>query len=108
MQQLLVLADANVLVKDVVFFVFYDLAKSQAIDLRWTPQIEAEYVKHRARLRAQAQGRETELQDMVWAAERLKPIKKQTLMSPSRHSICHATTTVRASFGAKTSGKQRR
>lgn len=71
-----VLADANVLVKDVVSFVFYDLAKAKVIDLRWTPQIEAEYVQHRARLRAQAAGRGAELQDLMWAADRMTRIKK--------------------------------
>lgn len=76
MPPLVVLADANVLVKDVVSFVFYDLAKTSVIDLRWTPQIEAEYVKHRARLRSEANGREVELSDWVWATNRLKPIKK--------------------------------
>lgn len=76
MPPLVVLADANVLVKDVVSFVFYDLAKAKVIDLRWTPQIEAEYVKHRARLRAEANGRAVEMADWVWATNRLKPIKK--------------------------------
>ena len=57
MPPLIVLADANVLVKDVVSFAFFDLARAGAIDLRWTPQIEVEYAKHRARLRAGAGGR---------------------------------------------------
>lgn len=76
MLPLIALADANVLVKDVVSFVFYDLAKAKLIDLRWTPQIEAEYVKHRARLRAEANGRAVEMSDWVWAEQRLKPIKR--------------------------------
>lgn len=76
MPPLVVLADANVLVKDVVSFVFYDFAKANLIDLRWTPQIEAEYVKHRARLRAEANGRVVEVKDWLWATNRLKPIKK--------------------------------
>lgn len=76
MLPLAVLADANVLVKDVVSFVFYDLAQAGVIDLRWTPHIEAEYVKHRARLRAKAHDRSVSVQDFVWAAKRLKPIKK--------------------------------
>lgn len=42
MPPLIVLADANVLVKDVVSFAFFDLAKAGAIDLRWIPQIEVE------------------------------------------------------------------
>jgi hypothetical protein len=49
MSPLLVLADANILVKDVVSYVLFDLTKAKLIDLRWTPQIEAEYAKHRAR-----------------------------------------------------------
>lgn len=65
MPPLVVLADANVLVKDVVSFVFYDLAKAKLIDLRWTPQIEAEYVKHRARLCAEANGRAVEIADWL-------------------------------------------
>lgn len=76
MPPLVVLADANVLVKDVVSFVFYDLAKARVIDLRWTPQIEAEYVEHRARLRAQANGRVVEVSDLLWAEKRLEPIKR--------------------------------
>lgn len=76
MPQLIVLADANVLVKDVVSYVFFDLAKAGAINLRWTPQIEVEYAKHRARLRAQANQRESTFEDLVWAQQRLAPIKK--------------------------------
>lgn len=34
MLPLLVLADANILVKDVVSFVFFDLVKAGALDLR--------------------------------------------------------------------------
>lgn len=41
MLPLFVLADANILVKDVVSFVLFDLAKAGVMDLRWTPQIEA-------------------------------------------------------------------
>lgn len=48
MAALLVLADANILVKDVVSYVLFDLAAAKLIDLRWTPQIEAEYTRHRA------------------------------------------------------------
>ena len=76
MPPLICLADANILVKDVVSYVFFDLAKAQTIDLRWTPQIEVEYARHRARLRAQANGHEMALGDWVWAQERLRPIKK--------------------------------
>lgn len=76
MPPLTVLADANVLVKDVVSYVFFDLAKARVIDLRWTPQIEVEYAKHRARLRAQANQRASGFEDLVWAQERLETIKK--------------------------------
>ena len=77
MQPIIVLADANILVKDVVSYVFYDLAKAKAIDLHWSPQIEAEYVRHRARLRAVADGRSAATtEDFVWAANRLLPIKR--------------------------------
>lgn len=76
MPPLIVLADANVLVKDVVSYVFFDLAKAGQVDLRWTPQIEVEYAGHRARLRAQASGRETVLEDLVWAQKRLETIKR--------------------------------
>lgn len=72
---LAVLADANVLVKDVVSYVFFDLNKVGAVDLRWTPAIEVEYIRHRARLRAQAQGRVSSLEDLLWAERRLIPIK---------------------------------
>ena len=76
MPPLIVLADANVLVKDVVSFAFFDLVKAGAIDLRWTPQIEVEYVKHRARLRAGANQRESTAEDLVWAQKRLATIKE--------------------------------
>lgn len=76
MPPLIVLADANVLVKDVVSFAFFDLVKAGAIDLRWTPQIEVEYAKHRARLRAGANQRESTADDLVWAQKRLATIKK--------------------------------
>lgn len=76
MLPLFVLADANILVKDVVSYVFFDLAKTGIVDLRWTPQIEVEYARHRARLRAQANQRETTFGDLVWAQQRLVPIKK--------------------------------
>lgn len=76
MPPLRVLADANVLVKDVVSFVFYDLVGAGLIDLRWTPQIEAEYAKHRARLRAQARQLDLDPSDLIWAFNRLKPIKQ--------------------------------
>jgi hypothetical protein len=71
-----VLADANVLVQDVVSYVFYDLTYARLLDLRWTPQIEAEYTRHRARLRAQANQRPTTAADLFWAAQRLAPIKR--------------------------------
>ena len=43
MPALIVLADANVLVKDVVSYAFFDLAKAALLDLRWAPQIEMNY-----------------------------------------------------------------
>lgn len=76
MPPLIVLVDANVLVKDVVSYAFFDLAKAGQVDLRWTPQIEVEYARHRARLRAHASGRETTLEDLVWAQKRLETIKR--------------------------------
>ena len=76
MPPLIVLADANVLVKDVVSYAFFDLDKAGAIDLRWTPQIEVEYVKHRARLRAGANQRESTAEDLVWAQKRLANFKE--------------------------------
>ncbi|MBX9937209.1 MAG: PIN domain-containing protein [Burkholderiaceae bacterium] len=76
MPPLIVLADANVLVKDVVSYAFFDLAKAEQIDLRWTPQIEVEYVRHRARLRAQASGHAVAFDDLVWAQKRLDTIKR--------------------------------
>lgn len=81
MPPLIVLADANVLVKDVVSFAFFDLARAGAIDLRWTPQIEVEYAKHRARLRAGANHRESTVEDLVWAQKRLATIKKHLVPS---------------------------
>lgn len=76
MSPLRVLADANILVKDVVSYVLFDLAKARLIDLRWTPQIEAEYAKHRARLRAETNQRELAFDDLIWAQRRLETIKK--------------------------------
>lgn len=76
MSPLLVLADANILVKDVVSNVLFDLAAAKLIDLKWTPQIEVEYIRHRARLRAEANGRELAFDDLIWAKRRLEPIKK--------------------------------
>lgn len=76
MSPLLVLADANILVKDVVSNVLFDLAAAKLIDLKWTPQIEVEYAQHRARLRAEAIGRELAFDDFIWAQRRLEPIKQ--------------------------------
>lgn len=71
-----VLADANILVKDMVSYVLFDLGKAKPIDLRWTPQIEVEYAKHRVRLRAQMNQRELAVEDLIWAQRRLESIKK--------------------------------
>lgn len=65
MSALLVLADANILVKDLVSNVLFDLAKAKLIDLRWTPQIETEYAKHRARLRAETNHRDLDFDDLI-------------------------------------------
>ena len=65
MSPLLVLVDANILVKDVVSNVLFDLAAAKLIDLKWTPQIEVEYIRHRARLRAEANGRELAFDDLI-------------------------------------------
>ena len=70
-----VLVDANVLVKDVVSCVLFDLAKAGLIDLRWTPQIEAEYVRNRARMRAKVNDRELALEDWMWTYKRLQAVK---------------------------------
>jgi len=72
-----VLADANILVKDVVSNVLYDLHSSGQIELHWTPEIEAEYIRHRARLRAQASARPLHDGDLVWASDRIEVIKKR-------------------------------
>ena len=72
----LVLADANVLVKDVVSASLFDLNKAGLIDLRWTPEIEAEYIRHRARLRAEHYGMSTRLEDLDWAAKRIERNKQ--------------------------------
>lgn len=74
--RLRVLVDANVLVQDVVSYVLYDLTHAGLLDVRWTPHIEAEYTRHRARLRAQSQGRSPTGDDWLWAARRLAPIKR--------------------------------
>jgi hypothetical protein len=55
----LVLADANLLVKDVESATLFDLNKAGLIALHWTPEIEAEYIEHRARLRAEKNARPT-------------------------------------------------
>ena len=70
----LILADANLLVKDVVSASFFDLNDAKLISLHWTPEIEAEYIKHRARLRAS--GRAAQLSDLIWAAQRIDVHKK--------------------------------
>ena len=72
----MILADANLLVKDVVSASFFDLNKCQLISLHWTPEIEAEYIKHRARLRSSQNKHETRLEDLLWAAERININKK--------------------------------
>ena len=72
----LILADANLLVKDVVSATFFDLNDAKLISLHWTPEIEAEYIEHRARLRAEQNGHETQLDDLIWAGKRIDIHKK--------------------------------
>jgi hypothetical protein len=74
---LTVLVDANILVKDVVSNVLYDLHSSGQIELHWTPEIEAEYIRHRARLRAAASMRPIDDGDLDWASARIEVIKKR-------------------------------
>jgi hypothetical protein len=74
---LAVLVDANILVKDVVSNVLYDLHSSGQIDLHWTPEIEAEYIRHRARLRAAASMRPIDDCDLEWASARIEVIKNR-------------------------------
>jgi hypothetical protein len=71
------LVDANILVKDVVSYTFFDLCRAGVLDLRWTPEIEAEYAEHRGRLRAQKMepSRAPDASDVVWAKKRMEPIK---------------------------------
>ena len=70
------MADACILVKDVVSNVFYDLHAAGQIELYWTPGIEAGYIKHRARIRAQDNRRALEDADLIWASTRIDVIKK--------------------------------
>jgi len=76
-----VLADACVLVKDVVSFSLFDLHTAGLIELYWTPEIEAEYIEHRARLRAEAEGRTTEPADLMWSSRRIDVVKKHLVPS---------------------------
>lgn len=82
----MVLADANVLVKDVVSASLFDLNKAGLIDLRWTPEIEAEYITHRARLRAEREGGDTRPEDLQWAAKRIELNKKHLV--PNANPPC--------------------
>ncbi len=52
MLPLFVLSDANILVKDVVSFVLFDLAKAGVMDLRWVPRVA---LKDRSSLPSQKQ-----------------------------------------------------
>lgn len=71
-----VLADANLLVKDVVSAVFFDLNVAGVVALYWTDEIEVEYIEHRARLRAKNEGRTDSVEDRIWAAERMTLVKR--------------------------------
>lgn len=77
-----VLADANILVKDVVSNVLYDLHAAGVISLYWTPEIESEAVENRARLRAVKQGRNVEFEDLLWSSTRFDIIKKYLVKNP--------------------------
>lgn len=77
----LILADANLLVKDVVSASFFDLNKAKLISMHWTPEIEAEYVEHRARIRARQIGHATQEKDLHWAAARIDVHKKYLVPS---------------------------
>lgn len=73
----LILVDANLLVKDVVSATLFDLNKAGLIRLHWTPEIEAEYIEHRARIRAEKnKGQKTQLEDLLWAAARVDTHKR--------------------------------
>jgi hypothetical protein len=71
-----VLADACVLVKDVVSHCLFDLHAAGLIELYWTPEIEAEYIEHRARLRAASDGLKAGVADLMWASNRIEVVKK--------------------------------
>ena len=73
---IVLLADANLLVKDVVSATLFDLNKAELISLHWTPEIEVEYIKHRARLRAEKNNRKTQIEDLIWASSRIEINKK--------------------------------
>lgn len=70
-----VLADACILVKDVVSASLFDLHAAGIIELYWTPEIEAEYIEHRARIRAEQSKRAPTDQDLLWATSRIEAIK---------------------------------
>lgn len=71
-----ILADANILIKDVVSASFFDLNKLKLISLHWTPEIEAEYIEHRARIRAEKNNRAIQVDDLAWASARIETNKK--------------------------------
>ena len=73
----LILADANLLVKDVESATLFDFNKAGLIDLHWTPEIEAEYIKHRGRLRARKNAQSTAgVGDILWSQARIEINKK--------------------------------
>ena len=80
-----VLADACILVKDVVSNVLFDLHAAGQIELYWTPEIEKETILHRARIRADDNGRRMEDADLIRASARLEVIKL--------HLVRHSTPT---------------
>lgn len=76
-----VLADACILVKDVVSASLFDLHAAGHIALYWTPEIEAEYIRHRSRLRADTLKRAPTPEDLLWASARIETTKLHLVKS---------------------------
>lgn len=73
----LIIADANVLVKDVVSATFFDLNAAGLISLHWTPEIETEYIRHRGRIRAEKDHLSgARIEDLLWAGARIEINKR--------------------------------
>lgn len=78
-----VLADANILVKDMVAWTFYDLHAAKLIEFHWTPEIEAEYIEHRGRRQYEAGRAMDHGKGMAWASGRMEVIKKYLVKKPT-------------------------